>query len=110
RAYMNTHLNSRIEHGNMLLDTGRFEDARTYAMSYVAELKSGTSDPLELYEALHILAFSYIRRTLASDAIPVVKEMLALCSYMPEYFRKEFMLHMQITHKSVIGHLKSNLA
>ena len=81
---MNTHLNSRIEHGNMLLDTGRFEDARTYAMSYVAELKSGTSDPLELYEALHILAFSYIRRTLASDAIPVVKEMLALCSYLPE--------------------------
>lgn len=84
---MNTNENSRIEQGNILLREGKFEEANQHAQLYVNELKSGTYETQELYEALNILAFSYIRRTLSKDAIPIVQEMLSMCKDLPDDIR-----------------------
>ena len=80
-------MNSRIEHGNLLLNEGKFEAAKEYAMNYITELKSGNHNVHELFEALNILAFSFIRRTLANEAIPIVQEMLELCDRLPDEIR-----------------------
>ncbi|MFN5007218.1 MAG: adenylate/guanylate cyclase domain-containing protein [Ignavibacteria bacterium] len=84
---MNTNENSRIEQGNILLRERKFEEANQHAQLYVDELKSGTYETQELYEALNILAFSYIRRTLSKDAIPIVQEMLSMCKDLPDDIR-----------------------
>jgi len=84
---MNTNENSRIEQGNILLREGKFEEANQHAQLYVNELKSGTYETQELYEALNIIAFSYIRRTLSKDAIPIVQEMLSMCKDLPDDIR-----------------------
>jgi len=84
---MNTNENSRIEQGNILLRERKFEEANQHAQLYVNELKSGTYETKELYEALNILAFSYIRRTLSNDAIPIVQEMLSMCKDLPDDIR-----------------------
>jgi adenylate cyclase len=84
---MNTNENSRIEQGNILLHERKFEEANQHAQLYVDELKSGTYETQELYEALNILAFSYIRRTLSKDAIPIVQEMLSMCKDLPDDIR-----------------------
>lgn len=84
---MNTNENSRIEQGNVLLREGKFEEAKQYAQHYVNELKSGIYEAQELFEALNILAFSYIRRTLSKDAIPIVEEMLSLSENLPDDIR-----------------------
>lgn len=84
---MNTNENSRIEAGNILLRERKFEEANQHAQLYVNELKSGTYETKELYEALNILAFSYIRRTLSKDAIPIVQEMLSMCKDLPDDIR-----------------------
>jgi len=84
---MNTNENSRIEAGNILLRERKFEEANQHAQLYVDELKSGTYETQELYEALNILAFSYIRRTLSKDAIPIVQEMLSMCKDLPDDIR-----------------------
>jgi class 3 adenylate cyclase len=73
-----------IEHGNLLLQEGRFEEARLFAVEYLTENHKSDVDAITIYEMLSIHAFSYIRRSLANDAIPIVQEMLDLCSSMPD--------------------------
>ena len=95
-----------IEKGNLLLKEGRFEDARKYAEECIAEFTIKPVEALTHFEMLSIYAFSFIRRSLAIDAIPIVKQMLDLCSELPEVekIKREFrcnnilgLLHNELT-------------
>jgi class 3 adenylate cyclase/uncharacterized glyoxalase superfamily protein PhnB len=95
-----------IEHGTLLLKEGKFEEAKTFALEQLAKYKETPISEIEHYEMLSILAFSYIRRSLANDAIPIVKEMHALCSEMTgeDRMKREFrcnnilgLLHFELT-------------
>jgi class 3 adenylate cyclase/Tfp pilus assembly protein PilF len=95
-----------IEKGNLLLKEGRFEEARKYAEECIAEFSIKPVETLMHFEMLSIYAFSFIRRSLAIDAIPIVKQMLDLCSELPEEekMKKEFrcnnilgLLHNELT-------------
>ena len=95
-----------IEKGNLLLKEGRFEDARKYAEECIAEFTIKPVEALTHFEMLSIYAFSFIRRSLAIDAIPIVKQMLDLCSELPESekIKREFrcnnilgLLHNELT-------------
>ena len=101
-----THLNARIEHGHLLLEQDRFEEAKEYAIHYLSELKSGNYDPHEFFEVLNILAFSFIRRTLANDAIPIVEEMLELSNQLPDEIR----LTKQFRCNNILGLLHFELS
>jgi class 3 adenylate cyclase/predicted negative regulator of RcsB-dependent stress response len=103
---MITYLNKRIEEGNLLLNDGKFAEAKEFAISYITELKLGDYDVHELYEALNILAFSFIRRTLAKDAIPIVEEMLDLCDRLPE----EIQLAKRFRCNNILGLLYFELS
>ena len=95
-----------IEKGNLLLKEGRFEEARKYAEECIAEFTINPVEALTHFEMLSIYAFSFIRRSLAIDAIPIVKKMLDLCSELPEVekMKREFrcnnilgLLHNELT-------------
>ena len=95
-----------IEKGNLLLKEGRFEEARKYAEECIAEFTINPVEALTHFEMLSIYAFSFIRRSLAIDAIPIVKKMLDLCSELPEIekMKREFrcnnilgLLHNELT-------------
>lgn len=95
-----------IDKGNLLLKEGRYEEARKYAEECIAEFKYMPVDALTHFEMLSIYAFSFIRRSLANDAIPIVKQMLDLCSELPEVekIKREFrcnnilgLLHNELT-------------
>lgn len=101
-----THLNARIEHGHLLLQQDRFEEAKEFALHYLSELKSGNYDPHEFFEVLNILAFSFIRRTLANDAIPIVEEMLELSNQLPDEIR----LTKQFRCNNILGLLHFELS
>ena len=99
-------MNTMIEKGNLLLKEGRFEDARKYAEECIAEFTIKPVEALTHFEMLSIYAFSFIRRSLAIDAIPIVKQMLDLCSELPESekIKREFrcnnilgLLHNELT-------------
>ena len=99
-------MNTMIEKGNLLLKEGRFEDARKYAEECIAEFTIKPVEALTHFEMLSIYAFSFIRRSLAIDAIPIVKQMLDLCSELPEVekIKREFrcnnilgLLHNELT-------------
>lgn len=99
-------MNTMIEKGNLLLKEGRFEEARKYAEECIAEFTIKPVEALTHFEMLSIYAFSFIRRSLAIDAIPIVKQMLDLCSELPEAekMKKEFrcnnilgLLHNELT-------------
>lgn len=99
-------MNTMIEKGNLLLKEGRFEEARKYAEECIAEFGIKPVDALTQYEMLSVYAFSFIRRSLANDAIPIVKEMLDICSEIPEEekMKREFrcynilgLLHFELT-------------
>lgn len=77
-------MNTMIEKGNLLLQEGRFEEARKYAEECIAEFGNKPVDALTQYEMLSVYAFSFIRRSLANDAIPIVQEMLNICSLLPD--------------------------
>ncbi len=95
-----------IEKGNLLLKEGRFEEARKYAEECIADFTIKPVEALMHFEMLSIYAFSFIRRSLAIDAIPIVKQMLDLCSELPEIekMKREFrcnnilgLLHNELT-------------
>lgn len=99
-------MNTMIEKGNLLLKEGRFEEARKYAEECIAEFTIKPVEALTHFEMLSIYAFSFIRRSLAIDAIPIVKQMLDLCSELPEVekIKREFrcnnilgLLHNELT-------------
>ena len=99
-------MNTMIEKGNLLLKEGRFEDARKYAEECIAEFTIKPVEALTHFVMLSIYAFSFIRRSLAIDAIPIVKQMLDLCSELPEVekIKREFrcnnilgLLHNELT-------------
>jgi len=99
-------MNTMIEKGNLLLKEGRFEEARKYAEECIAEFTINPVEALTHFEMLSIYAFSFIRRSLAIDAIPIVKQMLDLCSELPEVekMKREFrcnnilgLLHNELT-------------
>ncbi|MFN4916707.1 MAG: adenylate/guanylate cyclase domain-containing protein [Ignavibacteria bacterium] len=99
-------MNTMIEKGNLLLKEGRFEEARKYAEECIADFTIKPVEALTHFEMLSIYAFSFIRRSLAIDAIPIVKQMLDLCSELPEIekMKREFrcnnilgLLHNELT-------------
>jgi len=99
-------MNTMIEKGNLLLKEGRFEEARKYAEECIADFTIKPVEALMHFEMLSIYAFSFIRRSLAIDAIPIVKQMLDLCSELPEIekMKREFrcnnilgLLHNELT-------------
>ena len=82
-------MNTIIEQGNQLLKESKFEEARILAEQYIAELHTSPKDALTLFEAMNVLAFSYIRRSLAKDAIPIIRKMLELCPQLPDEIRSK---------------------
>jgi len=99
-------MNNPIEHGNLLLQEGKFEEARVFAIEYLNTNQTSPLDAITHYEMLSIHAFSYIRRSLAKDAIPIVQEMLDMCSALPkeELSQRRFrcynilgLLHFELT-------------
>lgn len=99
-------MNTIIEKGNLLLKEGRFEEARIYVIPYIEESKANGNDKLHYYELLYIYAFSFIRRGLAKDAIPVVHEMLLLCSF----FTQQEKLKREFTCNNILGLLHFELS
>lgn len=99
-------MNIMIEKGNLLLKEGRFEEARTFAEECISEFTKQPVDTLTHFEMLSIYAFSFIRRSLAKDAIPIVQEMLDLCSELPE----EEQMKREFRCNNILGLLHNELA
>ncbi|MFM8456681.1 MAG: tetratricopeptide repeat protein, partial [Ignavibacteria bacterium] len=95
-----------IEKGNLLLKEGRFEEARTFAEECISEFSKQPVDTLMHFEMLSIYAFSFIRRSLAKDAIPIVQEMLNICTELPE----EEQMKREFRCNNILGLLHNELA